>query len=69
MPQLIAMKSFRYARHQINAGESFDAAVADVRVLLVTGYAKHAPEKVTDIAETAAEPLRRYKRRDMRAQA
>lgn len=62
MPQMIAKTQFRYAGRSIAAGEEFSATTADARVLLAIGQATRA-------AETVVTQRRRYKRRDMRAEA
>jgi hypothetical protein len=62
MTQLIANKRLDYAGKSLAAGERFEATAGDARTLTVTGLAT--------LAEPEAQPARRrYKRRDMQAEA
>lgn len=78
MPRLIATAPLIYADRDLRAGDIFDAAESDARVLLAIGRATEAaqpavsdpPKDMGDIViHTDGEPLRRrYRRRDMRAE-
>jgi hypothetical protein len=56
--QLTAKKSFPYAKRQLRVGDTFEAPPSDARILVLVGRASYAEE-----------PRRRYKRRDIQAQA
>jgi hypothetical protein len=64
MKQLIAKNRLDYAGKTRLAGERFEATAGDARILTVTGLATLAePEAQAPAAR------RRYKRRDMQAEA
>lgn len=82
MPKMIAKSGFEYDRRRLAKGDAFVATSRDARILVVVGRAKFAEEKappsirgveisgvIIDDPEVETKPARRYRRRDMQAEA
>lgn len=67
MKHLVAKKQLDYSGNRYSAGARFDATSADARILTVTGLATLADIESPATAESPSR--RRYKRRDMQAEA